>query len=84
MRKRSSATTWARRIPRFAFDGADESCDGHWLIADADGQETKFDEMIGVLQDVLIDPEFVNMQNDFCLNNCGEWLVHCRSAWLAK
>lgn len=34
-------------------------------------QENKFDEMIGVLQDLLIDPEFVNMQSDFCLKNCG-------------
>lgn len=39
-------------------------------------QEAKFDEMIGVLQDILIDPEFVNMQNDFCLNNCG--MLHRR------
>lgn len=34
-------------------------------------QENKFDEMIGVLQDLLIDPDFVNMQSDFCLKNCG-------------
>lgn len=34
-------------------------------------QENKFDEMIGVLQDILIDPDFVDMQRDFCLNHCG-------------
>lgn len=34
-------------------------------------QENKFDEMIGVLQDILIDPGFVDMQRDFCLNHCG-------------
>ncbi|GAB9470525.1 hypothetical protein Gpo141_00007769 [Globisporangium polare] len=33
-------------------------------------EENKFDEMIGVLQDLLIDPDFVNMQSDFCLENC--------------
>jgi len=27
--------------------------------------------MIGVLQDILIDPEFVDMQSDFCRSNCG-------------
>lgn len=37
-------------------------------------QENQFDEMIGVLQDILIDPEFVNMQSDFCLQNCGACL----------
>ena len=34
-------------------------------------KENKLDEMIGVLQDILIDPEFVDMQSDFCLKNCG-------------
>ncbi|TMW58537.1 hypothetical protein Poli38472_010096 [Pythium oligandrum] len=32
--------------------------------------ESLFDEMIGVLQDILIDPAFVDLQTDFCLNNC--------------
>ncbi|DAZ93725.1 TPA: hypothetical protein N0F65_009651 [Lagenidium giganteum] len=36
-------------------------------------EESKFDEMVGALQDVLIDPEFVDMQNDFCLKNCEEF-----------
>lgn len=34
-------------------------------------KENKFDEMIGVLQDILIDPDFVDMQQDFCINHCG-------------
>ncbi|KAL3660234.1 hypothetical protein V7S43_014765 [Phytophthora oleae] len=40
-------------------------------VGDENTEETKFDEMIGVLQDILIDPEFVEMQSDFCRNNCG-------------
>ncbi|KAK1929507.1 ADP-ribosylation factor-like protein 2-binding protein [Phytophthora citrophthora] len=39
-------------------------------VGDENTDETKLDEMIGVLQDILIDPEFVNMQSDFCRNNC--------------
>ncbi|RLN26041.1 hypothetical protein BBO99_00000545 [Phytophthora kernoviae] len=39
-------------------------------VGDENTEETKFDEMIGELQDILIDPEFVEMQSDFCRNNC--------------
>ncbi|KAJ0412012.1 hypothetical protein ATCC90586_004558 [Pythium insidiosum] len=35
-------------------------------------EETAFDQMIGVLQDILLDPDFVNMQNNFCMNHCAE------------
>lgn len=41
--------------------------------------------MIGVLQDILIDPEFVNMQSDFCLKNCGACTtVFCFACLYAK
>uniref|UniRef100_K3X855 ADP-ribosylation factor-like protein 2-binding protein n=1 Tax=Globisporangium ultimum (strain ATCC 200006 / CBS 805.95 / DAOM BR144) TaxID=431595 RepID=K3X855_GLOUD len=33
-------------------------------------EENQFDEMIGALQDILIDPEFVALQSDFCFRNC--------------
>jgi hypothetical protein len=38
--------------------------------------ENKFDEMIGVLQDILIDEDFVSMQTDFCLKNCGIHMLY--------
>jgi hypothetical protein len=30
--------------------------------------------MVGVLQDILIDPDFVTLQSDFCLRHCGTFL----------
>eukprot|EP00644_Phytophthora_capsici_P008560 jgi/Phyca11/546149/estExt2_Genewise1Plus.C_PHYCAscaffold_200184 len=39
-------------------------------VGDENTEESKFDKMIGVLQDLLMDPEFVDMQRDFCRNNC--------------
>lgn len=38
---------------------------------DHNSDESLFDEMIGVLQDILMDPKFVDLQTDFCLKNCG-------------
>ncbi|KAG7388882.1 ADP-ribosylation factor-like protein 2-binding protein [Phytophthora pseudosyringae] len=57
-------STWTRRL-----SGSD-SADLDSLLAVLCSQEAKFDEMIGVLQDILIDPEFVDMQSEFCRNNC--------------
>ncbi|OWZ18360.1 hypothetical protein PHMEG_0007559 [Phytophthora megakarya] len=39
-------------------------------VGEENTEEAKLDEMIGVLQDILIDPEFVDMQSDFCRHNC--------------
>ncbi|ETI36727.1 hypothetical protein, variant [Phytophthora nicotianae CJ01A1] len=39
-------------------------------VGEENAEESKFDEMIGVLQDILMDPEFVGMQRKFCRNNC--------------
>ncbi|KAG6977059.1 hypothetical protein JG688_00000767 [Phytophthora aleatoria] len=39
-------------------------------VGEENSEESKFDEMIGVLQDLLIDPEFVDMQSEFCRINC--------------
>lgn len=36
---------------------------------------TKFDAIIGCLQDLLIDSQFVGLQQDFCLNHCGKWII---------
>ncbi|OQS05720.1 hypothetical protein THRCLA_02181 [Thraustotheca clavata] len=33
-------------------------------------EENKLDEAMGVIQDVLIDPEFVELQNSFCEQHC--------------
>ncbi|RLN50258.1 hypothetical protein BBJ28_00003757 [Nothophytophthora sp. Chile5] len=41
-------------------------------VGEENTEEAKFDEMIGVLQDILIDPQFVDLQSDFCRNNCGK------------
>ncbi|EEY60550.1 uncharacterized protein PITG_13269 [Phytophthora infestans T30-4] len=39
-------------------------------VGEENTEDSKFDEMIGVLQDILIDPDFVGMQSEFCRNNC--------------
>ncbi len=39
-------------------------------------EENKLDEAMGVLQDVLIDPEFVQLQSDFCQKHCGKTTNH--------
>ncbi|KAG6580013.1 adp-ribosylation factor-like protein 2-binding [Phytophthora cinnamomi] len=52
------------------FDGEEEEEVFDNDVGEENTEEAKFDEMIGVLQDILIDPEFVDMQNDFCRNNC--------------
>ncbi|RLN97329.1 hypothetical protein BBJ28_00003420 [Nothophytophthora sp. Chile5] len=39
-------------------------------VGEENTEEAKFDEMIGVLQDILIDPQFVDLQSDFCRSNC--------------
>lgn len=33
-------------------------------------EETQFDTMVGILQDILIDPQFVEMQSTFCEAHC--------------
>jgi hypothetical protein len=38
---------------------------------DHNSDECLFDQMIGALQDILMDPTFVDLQTDFCLKNCG-------------
>ncbi|CAK4083258.1 unnamed protein product [Aphanomyces euteiches] len=40
---------------------------------DIDGgsaEENKLDEAMGVIQDILIDPEFIQLQSDFCQKHC--------------
>lgn len=37
--------------------------------------------MIGVLQDILIDPDFVSMQSAFCLKNCGACVAFRSVGW---
>ncbi|KDO25170.1 hypothetical protein SPRG_09444 [Saprolegnia parasitica CBS 223.65] len=51
----------------FAEDEEEET-----ISADLGGsyEENKLDEAMGVIQDVLIDPSFVQMQNDFCETHC--------------
>uniref|UniRef100_H3H109 ADP-ribosylation factor-like protein 2-binding protein n=1 Tax=Phytophthora ramorum TaxID=164328 RepID=H3H109_PHYRM len=44
-------------------------------VGEENTEEAMFDEMIGVLQDILIDPDFVDMQSEFCRNNCGSILM---------
>ncbi|KAG7400629.1 ADP-ribosylation factor-like protein 2-binding protein [Phytophthora boehmeriae] len=49
------------------FEEEETYCDD---VGDENTEETKFDKMIGELQDLLIDPEFVDVQSNFCRNNC--------------
>lgn len=57
-----------------AFRGEEEEifCDD---VGDENTEENAFDRMIGVLQDILMDPTFVAMQSDFCLRNCGMFFI---------
>ncbi|CCI46435.1 unnamed protein product [Albugo candida] len=40
---------------------------------------TKFDAIIGCLQDLLIDSQFVGLQQDFCLNHCEIFENKCEN-----
>ncbi|CEG46257.1 adp-ribosylation factor-like protein 2-binding [Plasmopara halstedii] len=39
-------------------------------VGEENAEDTKFDKTIGILQDILLDPKFVDMQVEFCRNNC--------------
>lgn len=34
-------------------------------------QEIEFDLTVGALEEIVLDEKFVDMQNEFCLQNCG-------------
>ncbi|RHY26091.1 hypothetical protein DYB32_007875 [Aphanomyces invadans] len=54
-------------------DGDDELGEEEIISTDFHGgstEENKLDEVMGVLQDVLIDPDFVQLQTDFCQKHC--------------
>ena len=37
---------------------------------DGDSDDNAFDEIVGALENILMDDEFLNLQNDFCESNC--------------
>jgi hypothetical protein len=36
-------------------------------------EDNKFDEIVGVLTEILMDDEFIHLQTKFCQENCGKW-----------
>ncbi|RHZ07768.1 hypothetical protein DYB31_005839, partial [Aphanomyces astaci] len=59
--------------PEIALFGDDDLESEEIISTDDRGgstEENKLDEAMGVLQNVLIDPDFVQMQTDFCQKHC--------------
>lgn len=53
----------------------DDNCDEFEVTGDGatDPETMKFDQIIGALEEFIMNPEFQNAQEEFCRGNCGEF-----------
>lgn len=53
----------------------DDNCDEFEITGDCeqDAETMKFDEIIGALEEFIMNPEFQEAQEAFCRGNCGEF-----------